>query len=697
MFMPNEIENITDVKNSFFENVKELEAAKVSIQEDYSVDKMEQIMELEKEKEKMFAELLKAGEPYCLDDNQIILTLDGTEYHSPKERMEKYFTEEEKKMYFTAKEKDILPKDDDFLYDSEEYHERINSPKDIYAKKYKEIEGVFMPQVQNPLQNPYQIAPYLLFPYMQLQGMYSQILQSQPGYYDANEEVVDLQRKLILMEQEKNWSKEDLSQIKAKYENLKNSVNEQKDRIKENEQLLGEISRLKKEMEDMEAKNSRLTDENTELHGTCKRIKAENESLLEDMGLSKIELDQVSTELNASKNMVKDIQKQLDDARVEIEKLSQTLDEEKKGADKTAAELREEYEGKAKKQESVISDLKSSLEKAKNSAEREKIDLKVEINNKKAEIEGLKKDLSDRENQLREKEKKSKENQKKLDEFKNRAKENDEKTARMEELESDCSSLTSKNKELRAEVAKKEKEIADLKAGQKESEHLRQTVSDYEKRVKELEELAYKDKNTKVWNANAFNRDMKTITPSSVAIIRVGIADMRTINSNQGKKTGDHTISRVARVLEQLSVGSVYRVYGDNFTVVVQKNTDINSCMSCAKQELSKNGIEIYYGAGMNASSIKDLIREAEENMVHARGMLQGANMNGSMFPGQEMNMYEQPQQQQFLQQSVMMQPQPIDITQQMTQSVPSQGMLQNMIPQNSSMENDEDILKQIM
>lgn len=696
MFMPNETENISEVKSGFLDTVKKIETAKVSIQEDYSVDKMEQIMELEREKEKMFAELVRAGEPYYLDDNQIILTLDGTEYHSAKERIEKHFTEEEKKLYFTVKEKDVVPKDDDFLYDSEEYHERINSPKDIYAKKYKEMEGVFMPQVQNPLQNPYQIAPYLLFPYMQLQGMYSQILQSQPSYYDTNEEVVDLQRKLILMEQEKNWSKEDLSQIKAKYENLKNSVNEQKDRIKENEQLLGEISKLKKEIEDMEARNTKLSDENAELHGTCKKIKAENESLLEDIGLSKIELDQVSTELNASKNMVKDIQKQLDDAHMEIERLSKTLDEEKKGADKTAAEIRDEYESKAKRQESVISDLKSSLEKTKNSAEREKIDLKVEINNKKAEIESLKKDLSDKENQLREREKKNKDSQKKLDEFKNKAKENDEKAARMEELESNCSSLTSKNKDLRTEVAKKEKEIADLKAGQKESEHLRQSVSDYEKRVKELEELAYKDKNTKVWNANAFNRDMKTITPSSVAIIRVGIADMRTINSNQGKKTGDHTISRVARVLEQLSVGSVYRVYGDNFTVVVQKGIDINNCMNRAKQELSKNGIEIYYGAGTNASSIKDLIREAEENMSHARGTLQVQNMNGSMFPGQEMNMYEQAQQQQFLQQPVMTQPQPIDITQQMAQSVPSQGMLQN-IPQNSDAENDEDILNQIM
>lgn len=660
--------NITEVKEEFFSTVEKIKATKASLQEDYSVDKMEQIIALEKEKEEMFVELVKAGEPYYLKDNQIILTFNETEYPAVKERIEKYFTEEEKKVYF--KEKITVSKDDEVLCEDQEHY-----------KKYKETEETFIPQPQNQLQlqNPYQMAPYLLFPYLQLQGMYSQIFQTQSGYYDVNEEVVDLQRKLILAEQEKNWLKEDLTQIKVKYENLKGSVNEQKEQVKENEKMAEEIFALAEKLESMEEKNARLLNENTELNEICKKIKAENTSLLEDTSLSKLELDQVSTELNASKNTVKDIKEQLNDALAEIEK--------KKLEEKTADEIKEKYEDKVKKQETRINDLESSLKNVKASVEKEKVSLKKEIDTKKVEIENLRKKLEDKEQQLRENGKKNKDTQRELDELKNKVKETDGQTARMEELESTCSSVTSKNKELRTEIAKKEKEISDLKVAQEGTQKIRQT---YEKQVKELEELAYKDKNTKVWNANAFNRDMKLINPSNVSIIRLGIADMKTINNNQGKKTGDHAISRVARVLEQVAVGTVYRVYGDNFTIVAQKGTAIVDCMNRVKQELSQNGIGIYYGTGVKSSTIRDLIREAEENMTWARGVTQ-ANINAGIATTQETNFNLQGQPQQFSQQTVTAQPQMIP------QPVLQQNIPQNFLQQPAGVENDEELLSQIM
>lgn len=93
-------------------------------------------------------------------------------------------------------------------------------------------------------------------------------------------------------------------------------------------------------------------------------------------------------------------------------------------------------------------------------------------------------------------------------------------------------------------------------------------------RIRDLEEMAYRDQPTHLYNRQKLAEDSKKIKTESIcAIISIDINDLKHTNDTYGHEKGDQLIGNMANVLRRLVPDKSYRTGGDEFLVLIPGGT----------------------------------------------------------------------------------------------------------------------------
>lgn len=96
-------------------------------------------------------------------------------------------------------------------------------------------------------------------------------------------------------------------------------------------------------------------------------------------------------------------------------------------------------------------------------------------------------------------------------------------------------------------------------------------------KTKKLEEMAYHDELTKLYNRQKFKEVKETIKASDLcSFISIDINDLKKTNDTYGHEAGDQYINNMARVLRTLAPKESYRMGGDEFLVLL-RGADMNA------------------------------------------------------------------------------------------------------------------------
>lgn len=95
------------------------------------------------------------------------------------------------------------------------------------------------------------------------------------------------------------------------------------------------------------------------------------------------------------------------------------------------------------------------------------------------------------------------------------------------------------------------------------------TDEDMDEKLKDLEEKAYRDELTHLYNRQKLKIDKEKIKKDEIcAIISIDINNLKHTNDTYGHEKGDQLINNMAKVLRQLVPDNCYRTGGDEFLVL---------------------------------------------------------------------------------------------------------------------------------
>ena len=94
--------------------------------------------------------------------------------------------------------------------------------------------------------------------------------------------------------------------------------------------------------------------------------------------------------------------------------------------------------------------------------------------------------------------------------------------------------------------------------------------------VGKIQEQAFIDYSTQIWNKNCYNQDMKTVIParaaegSGIGIVIADINGLKAVNDSLGHLEGDRLIESVASILQDAMKHAfrIYRIGGDEFAAI---------------------------------------------------------------------------------------------------------------------------------
>lgn len=542
--------------------------------------------------EKEMAEMIKLGAETVNYDGNIMVEIDGDVYDTTMQKLKKYLSAEEIDMIFGEimeegklpdEERDTGSEDEksgfEDVYDEKEPAVSFRAEntesfpeKETFIPEETMEEGLYK---RPPQKEPFrasdlmdvaqQAAQMVASPFSYIMRMQNPFIGQYPamsGYLrtgDENEDIKNLERKIIITEQEKNWAKDDLAQMKAKNDQIK-------------KELQGRIEKVREE-------NSELRRRMEEYKGLDK-IKEERDQQLAVM----------EQEKNSLLEKIKESHKeQLADYTGKLEKMSSELDLKER-----------ELSGKKKELESKAQE----LAKAKDANTR----LEEQIQSLKKQHETY-----------QEKNSKTAENAKKINEQEQKLKEANRK---VEKLEQQIKNEQGRAEDRQKEIDRLKKEIERLKQmerqnpGEEEIKKLRQHVSELDEDRKEMEKLAYYDSRTGIPNANAFNRDAKTILAEESMMARIGVNGFQEAYAQYGFQSAVKMTAIVGKVLAEEFPEGLYKVTDDSFTVVGKNYETIRKKLEVVEKKLLGEGVEIYYGlSDAGARTRKELLATADKDM----------------------------------------------------------------------------------
>ena len=592
------------------------------------------------------ADLLRLGAEYDMDEEYVNIIVNNDIYNIPIELLKSVIGENQFRLLF------------DNTYKTEEH-------SDIFPTNPVEFTANLNQQPNNPMASL--LAPFYSF----MQGFGNTANTMNNSYKDFNsypkaveeksednasailKEIASVQKKVILLEQEKNdyqkesgeykdklnYSSDRLKDLEAEYNTQKSLYNDLYERYKTLEgqsdnyvlqidelnrtidelnstitvksnslnECQDSIAALEKDLEDIKSHSTEVHDSDVRsiaiLETTNKNLIAEKESLVaqvKDLDSLKSQLNTLKNERNTLTNEKKQLDEKYSSCKKELDSCKNSL----ASTERSFNNLTEQYKAS---EDNVV-----RLTEELNAVNKEYDDFRASSNK---EIEDLKISMEQEKNAILQKMESSKNG-------------NEEQRKKIQSLQDQ---LTSANNE-------KEKLTNEMSQIKTESDKLLKASANYERmmeeaqaKIEELSVLAYFDSKTKARNANAFNKEFINENKDHIVLSLVGIRNMKKINTEHGRASGDNVIAMVAeRLIKFFEGSSVYRILGDQFAIVSKDKTinQIKGQLVDVRRELGFEDISIYYGiaAGISYEGHDDIVRAAEEESMEMKKSLDSSD-----------------------------------------------------------------------
>lgn len=324
--------------------------------------------------------------------------------------------------------------------------------------------------------------------------------------------------------------------------------------------------------------------------------KEENDGLTSQLSDIKASVLALNEQLKSVEESIEDKNKVIEDKDREIAELTEKLD-------KTVENDREELAKKDAQIEEIKADRDSKVESLTNELESLKASNGDKLNESQKNLNRANNTVNEQKNRIR-----NLENAK------------SELTAKVEELEKKNAKLAKdyaeKELSLQEQIASKNKEINELSSRALYAEEVSKSESN---KVRQLEELAYRDSLTGCHNANAFNKDFAEANNDEVVLAYIGIHGVRNFNEAFGLNAGNACISKVSENLVQKFGDTVYRLGGDEFAVIFTSGNkaDIEDAIIELQNTLKEEEIEIYFGvaAGKDEFDLQGTFAKARDDV----------------------------------------------------------------------------------
>ncbi len=570
-------------------------------------------------------ELIKLGHLYSDEGENISILVNDEIYDMSRDQIKELLTEKQYQMLFD------MPKAEKLDKDAEDY--KIH--QETMRNDFKPNEAAF--------------AGFPMYPPNPLMGMMG--VYGYPGLYDPRytqvpsatekqdgdernlsgilKDISNIQKKVILLEQERDDEKKRASSLNQQNESLKQRLenkeaefntehSEKEDLLVKNNESAATLSQLHEQLANLEVKIELANDEISDKDAEISDLKMKAASLESD--LNKVKND-------SAKSHDEDISKiaSLEQNKEDLTSRIDALNKEKAEVTGELASVRAEkdsimeslgdYKSKLATAEANISGSKAEATSAKHelSQMQKKVgDLESEVSRTKGEIDKIKKANDAEIDRL------NKQHKDELDKAVAAAKgDTSENAQKLTEMQKKVNALTAEKENLKKDNDIISKELDNLK--QEKTANLSK-IAELEKANRELAELAYNDNKTKAKNQNAFNKDFREKDKNSVILAMVSIRGMKDINSNWGRESGDKVINSVANALiKAFPDSSVYRILGDQFAVIIQNSTlnSISGQLSDVRRALELESINIVYGTaiGNNCNDYGEMINVADDDM----------------------------------------------------------------------------------
>lgn len=384
-------------------------------------------------------------------------------------------------------------------------------------------------------------------------------------------------------------------------------LNQEKDnKINEVAELKQTIEILKQELSDREEQYSQETLSYEENIFNLKESKDEVETqLVKEMDKTQ----EQGNKINSLEQKIKSLEDQVKSKTEEIASLEKTNAELQKSLSSLQSKIDHMHDEAVKKDAVTEVEVKNAKESVKTAEERARA-AEEEKSKVAGECEHLRKELQEmKDKQDKAIEKLKKDHSAELDKVKSAASKDSGAKEELAKLRTDYDKLLSEKNTIASELATTNVKITELESMKNSYDN--------------LTKLAYTDVKTELKNNNAFNADFKNTNHESVILSLIDIRNMREINAQHGKLAGDKVISTVAHaIIDYFPKDTVYRISGDEFAVI-NMNTTLNqvqgNLVDLYNKLLNTESIEIAHGCavGNNFSKHRELI-DAAENEVNA-------------------------------------------------------------------------------
>lgn len=580
-----------DVNNPYYKIAKndflDYTAKKESMELDFHPDLIDEYNLIKKKIIASAIELLKLGAEFELDNESgaIEIIVDNDMHAISVSEIKSFMTEEQFDQLISN---------------------RLENP--VYSNdSYGEYKTVVEPaqNSSDPLTALMQMFGNLNSPKDNLPAKKENVPSNNNGLSGLLSDIANFQKKVILLEQERNIFQTNSITLKEKNEKLKRALDDKDLHYEE-------------EKEKIAAMNAELNERITELEFTT------NEAINTQNNLS----DQIKEKESA----IADLSSALEKKGIEIEHLKDErdrLNNELKGArdeyisykaltDNELVSLRN-YKNETNNKINQLNQKNDSLNK-----QLENCNGKIkELDNIKASESRLKNELNQISSELEQERKKTESLKKQLE------------NVNTEEV----TTLRKQIDEILKEKELKEKELEELQNKQDqisvELANTRSQKEEYRNKAENLEELAFNDAKTGTKNLNAFNNDFKEIDKNNTILAIITISGLKSINANWGRKSGDKVISQVAEELcSTFKNNDIYRIMGDQFIILFKNISQYNynsiqGELSDIRRKLANDSISIAYGviAGDECDTNADMLSQAEKRVAEMKSSMNG---NGS-------------------------------------------------------------------
>ena len=577
---------------------------KVELESNFSPSVVQEYTEVISNYNNSAVELLKLGIERCLEESLIVLVIDDEEYPVQRKDILKIVGEKQWNVFFPIEELDKTPgslDDNDYKevedlkgVDDRFYGYRNNYPGYPPAININPL-GAFLSSFCNSLFSSMSYAnPANGYPYAQTQPTPSSAPSKKDESVECNSgdlmsDFAGIQKKLILLEKERDTAQESLATAKQKYEKLKTESNEKI------EHLTAESKQVLEEFHNSETKIKELTQEREKL---LKEMDDEKKRFENRLSSLTHEIEMHKQEISASKKNNDELVSKLRIADESLNKVKREAEATINGLNDKIRNLEALIDSNKRK---AADNLRESIEKARNEASQKS------------------------QNALRDIQNKLNEQTSKMSEYKNNM---DQANRQREELQGKIKQLTDENNRLKDDIDKANKSVNTYK---EQAETLKLQDTEKEEYYQQLQEesqklktLAYTDPKTGVMNTNAFNRDFPTCNRTDTTLAMVGIRNMKGINMLHGRGSGDAVISMVTDQLSKtFGKDNVYLILGDQYAIITHRTVrdTVYMQIDAIKRALNGQNIDIAFGVatGSESSDLSSLIGIAEERMNHMK------------------------------------------------------------------------------